>query len=298
MLHQPVFVKEVLDALQCKAGGIYVDATLGTAGHSLEILKASEPEGLLIGIDRDGKSLEGAKERLKNFAGRVRFCHANYSEIQTALSQIGVTAVDGIVADLGMSSWQLEQDERGFSFMKEGPLDMRMNTQEGPTAKELLRRTNEKELEEILRNFGEERLAKKIARVIAEEMNNNTIQTTTDLANVIRRLYPPLHHRHHRIDPATRTFQALRIWVNDEWNSLRKFLEVAPLLLKEEGTLCILSYHSLEDRLVKHAFRDLAKENKDFKVLTKKPIKPCDAEIQENPRARSAKLRALRRVAI
>lgn len=295
MLHIPVMVEEVLAHLQCRRDGIYLDATLGTGGHAEAILKASSPDGILLGIDQDGETIAVVRERLQAYGERARFFHNNFGRIDAVLEEVGVKKVDGIVADLGMSSWQLGQAVRGFSFMQEGPLDMRMDQIGLERVEDLLRRTNVQELEEVLRDFGEERHAARIARMILTELNHRPL-TTTGLAELVARAYPP-KARHGRIHPATRTFQALRIWANREMEALERFLEAAPTLLKKGGRLAVISYHSLEDRPVKHTFRNLCKSDSKFKILTKRPIIPTDAEIAKNPRARSAKLRCLEAIA-
>lgn len=295
VIHEPVLTKELVAYLKIKPAGVYVDGTLGTGGHACTILGSLSSEGLLIAIDRDQEALRVAKERLLSFGERVHIHHANFKEIRSVLEQERCSGVDGILADLGLSSLQLGTSERGFSFSKEGPLDMRMDFSHGPTALEKIRQSREWELANILEKYGEERYAKKIARTIVEKMGRGEIKNTLDLAELAREVYPA-KARWKGIHPATRIFQAIRIWVNEELQNLKEFLASAPALLKPDGRLCILSYHSLEDRLVKQTFRKLAKENENFEVMTKKPIAPSEEEVEKNPRSRSAKLRVLKRI--
>ncbi|OGQ48187.1 MAG: 16S rRNA (cytosine(1402)-N(4))-methyltransferase [Deltaproteobacteria bacterium RIFCSPLOWO2_02_FULL_46_8] len=289
-VHTPVLLKELLKYLAPSSEGIYVDGTLGAAGHAFAVLEASNPSGVLIGLDQDEEILKIAKENLEFFENRVRIVKANFSDIAGVLKKLSVEKVDGIYLDLGVSSLQLDRPERGFSFRAAGPIDMRMDPATGESVLEKIRKSDEQELTKILREYGEERLAPKIARTLLEKVRRGELQTTLDIATSVFNIYPP-RQRYGRIHPATRTFQALRIWVNDELGSLKRFLSAAPALLKEGGHLCVMSYHSLEDRIVKHTFRDLAK--KGFKILTKRPVIASEEEIKENPRSRSAKLRVL-----
>lgn len=290
VVHIPVLSKEVLDFLSPKPEGICLDGTLGAGGHAALVLETSAPSGVLIGLDRDGEILKIARENLKSFENRVRFVRANFADVESVLKSQGTEKVDGMYLDLGVSSLQLDRPERGFSFRGEGPVDMRMDPADGETALEKIRRSDERELTRVLREYGEERLAPKIARALLGSAGRGELETTLDLASIVFNIYPP-RQRYGRIHPATRTFQALRIWVNDELGSLGSFLEKAPFLLKEGGRLCIISYHSLEDRMVKHTFRDLSKRG--FDILTKKPVIASEEEVEANPRGRSAKLRAL-----
>lgn len=294
IVHQPVLVSELIDFLHVKPAGVYVDGTLGTGGHALALLNVSGFAGLVIGLDQDAEALAVARERLKEFENRVHIHHKNFVAVGEVLKEEKLNRVDGITLDLGVSSLQLESGERGFSFLKEGPLDMRMDFSQGPTVDEKIRRSNEQELAQVLKNYGEERYAARIAKRLIEKMKRGEINNTLDLATIAFEATPP-KGRFGRIHPATRTFMALRIWVNEELEKLKKFLETAPSLLKPDGRLCILSYHSLEDRIVKHTFRKLVKEKTDFEVVTKKPIRAGEAEVAQNPRARSAKLRVLKR---
>ena len=275
-LHIPVLSQEIAAGLGVIAGGCYLDATVGGGGHSELILQAA-PDVRLVALDRDLQALDAAKARLSS-SGRVQFWHGNYADYQP-LEQ----TFDGIIADLGVSSVQLDLAERGFSFRNEAPLDMRMDRSQGMTAADLVNNTSEVELARIIFTYGEERLSRQIARDIVA---GRPFTTTTQLAYTIGGAVPK-SYRYGRIHPATRTFQALRIVVNQELSSLEKFLAVAPTWLKPGGKIGLISFHSLEDRIVKHTLR----ENESLKVLTKKPITATDAELATNPRARSAKLR-------
>jgi 16S rRNA (cytosine1402-N4)-methyltransferase len=275
--HIPVLSQEIVTGLEVVAGGWYLDATVGGGGHS-ELLLQAAPDVHLVALDRDLQALDAAKVRLSPYEDRVRFWHGNYADYQP-----GVQKFDGIIADLGVSSVQLDLAERGFSFRNEAPLDMRMDRSQGDTAADLVNHTSEVELARIIFTYGEERLSRQIARDIVA---GRPFTTTTQLAYTIGGAVPK-SYRYGRIHPATRTFQALRIVVNQELSSLEKFLAVAPTWLKPDGKLGLISFHSLEDRIVKHTLR----ENDRLKVLTKKPIIATDLELAANPRARSAKLR-------
>ena len=290
--HTPVMVKEVLELLQPKPEGIYLDATLGAGGHAGALLEKTEGKIQLIGIDQDPQALQLAKTTLENFGERIVGVENNFGNIRNVLADLHIERLDGIVADLGLSSMQLSEPARGFSFQSEGPLDMRMGPGISQTAKDLLENLDEEALANLLYQYGEERLSRKIARRIREALQEGSLETTRDLADLVWHCYPP-KARHGRIHPATRVFQALRIAVNGELDQLKKFLEEAPDCLNTEGVLAVISYHSLEDRLVKHRFKDLAQE--EFEVLTKKPLTASDEEREQNPRSRSAKLRGLRR---
>ncbi len=285
-LHEPVMVEEVLRFLEPGPGKLIVDATVGTGGHAEAILERGAE---LVGIDRDPYALEVARERLSRFGERCRLVQGNFRHLEEILREQGIDEVDGVLFDLGMSSFQLDDPERGFSFSVEGPLDMRMDPSQSLTAHEIVNRWPERKIAEILREYGEERYAKRIARAI---VRSRPIETTTQLARIVARCYPPGYHRIH---PATRTFQALRIAVNDELNALREGLMAAIRCLRPGGVVVVISFHSLEDRIVKHTFRQrwIADE---VEILTKKPITPRPEEVKENPRARSAKLRAARKL--
>ncbi len=289
--HVPVMADAVLNLLKPRPGDVAVDATLGGAGHARIMLEAISPDGLLIGIDRDARAIEEAGAALAASGGRSKLIRARMGELTRVLSELGIEGVDAILADLGVSSHQLNEGGRGFSFMRDGPLDMRMDCGSGMTAADLISGSSAAELEEIIRVYGEERYSRRIANAIA---GRRDIDTTAKLSAAINRAVPG--RRNTRINPATRTFQALRIAVNDELGELKNFLDSAPGLLNSGGRLAVLSYHSLEDRMVKRCFRELAGSG-DFDLLTKKAMRPGDEEIESNPRSRSAKLRAIRRAA-
>ncbi|MBN1282184.1 MAG: 16S rRNA (cytosine(1402)-N(4))-methyltransferase RsmH [Proteobacteria bacterium] len=278
-----------LGLLALSPGSVAVDATLGGGGHAALMLQAVSPGGVLVGIDRDESAIEEASARLSSMPGDSRIVKARMSEIADVLEGLGLDGADGVIADLGVSSRHLDDGERGFSFMRDGPLDMRMDRECELTAADLIRGSSAAELERVIREYGEERFAGRIARSIA---GRSDIDTTAKLADAVQRAMP--FRRRGRIHPATRTFQALRIAVNDEIGELEKFLEAAPLVLKPGGRLVVMSYHSLEDRLVKHRFRRLAASGR-FELLSKRALAPEDDETDQNPRARSAKLRAIRR---
>ncbi|MFA4974296.1 MAG: 16S rRNA (cytosine(1402)-N(4))-methyltransferase RsmH [bacterium] len=289
--HVPVMADAVLKLLKLRPGEVAVDATLGGGGHARMLLEAISPDGLLIGIDRDARAIEEAGAALAASGGRSKLIRARMGELARVLSELGVGGVDAILADLGVSSHQLNEGGRGFSFMRDGPLDMRMDCGSGMTAADLISGSSAAELEEIIRVYGEERYSRRIASAIA---GRRDIDTTAKLSAAINRAVPG--RRNTRINPATRTFQALRIAVNDELGELKNFLDSAPGLLNPGGRLAVLSYHSLEDRLVKRRFRELAGSD-GFDLLTKKAMRPGDEEIESNLRSRSAKLRAIRRAA-
>jgi 16S rRNA (cytosine1402-N4)-methyltransferase len=274
--HISVLASEIIEGLQIRPGGCYLDATLGGGGHSELILQAA-PDVTLVGIDRDQQAIAATTERLSAYGDRVSFWHGNYADFQPTQK------FDGIIADLGVSSVHLDVADRGFSFRNEAPLDMRMDTSQELTAAEIVNYWKEKDLADVIFRYGEERLSRQIAKRIVE---NRPIDTTTALAEIISGAVPKAY-RYGRIHPATRSFQGLRIAVNEELSSLEKFLAVSPNWLAANGRIGIISFHSLEDRLVKHTWR----ENEALKVITKKPIIAQDAEIKLNPRARSAKLR-------
>ena len=302
--HVPVLLAESLEWLAPGRGGLFVDATVGLGGHSEALLQAS-PDVQLVGIDRDSQALERAEKRLAAFGSRVRLVQANFHQIDRALSGLGVHRVAGVLADLGVSSLQLETAERGFSFRLDGPLDMRMGLAE-LTAADLVNQTSEGELETIFRDYGEERQARRIARAIGRARAEKPIETTGELRRLVGGVVG--RRREERIDPATRVFQALRIEVNQELAGLEAFIQGAVDMLESEGRLVVISYHSLEDRIVKNSLRDLAQGEVDpvtgrpraetqlIEVLTKKPQRPSEEEVAFNPRSRSARLRAARRL--
>jgi len=287
--HEPVMVQEILALLQIGPNQHYVDGTLGLGGHAKTILEKSSPEGRLLGIDRDTRAIEIATKNLEPFTPRVTFRHGTFDQAKSFIQEIGWEEIDGMILDLGMSSFQLEDEQRGFSFLRDSALDMRMDLEEEVTARELLNDLPEKTLETIFREFGEERFSKRIAQAIVKTRQRTPIQTTDELKRIVSRAVP---FSKTRIHPATRVFQALRIAVNRELEILESFLKNEPTFLKVGGVMAILSYHSLEDRIVKWAFRSYTQ----FEILTKKPLRPQRDEVFKNPRARSAKLRAIKRI--
>ncbi len=274
-----------------RADGVYVDCTVGLGGHTTALLEAGA--GRVIGIDRDAGALDRSRERLAGVPA-VELVHADYREIAEVLASRGLSEVDGIVADLGVSSWQLDDPERGFSFRQAGPLDMRMDRSKGRTLGEWLATIGEAELAGVIREFGEERHARRVAAAIVRARDAGRLQTTGDLASVVRRAAGG--GRWQRIDPATRTFQALRIAVNDELAGLDAFLERAAGSLKRGGRLAVIAFHSLEDRVVKWTFRRLAAAGA-VEVITRRPVTPSAEETSANPRARSARLRIVEKAA-
>ncbi len=291
--HFPVLIEEVIEFLDPHPHGIYVDGTLGGAGHALKILERSSPTGRLIGIDRDEEAIEEARKRLKPYEARTTIIHGNFSDLGEILRELKIGKVDAILLDLGVSYQQLIDGKRGFSFQSEGPLDMRMDRTGGEPASKLVNTLSQGELEEILRMYGEGRWARRIARAIVRHRQKTPIATTSQLRDIISSavLKPP-----RRIHPATKAFQAVRIAVNDELNNLEKVIRDGIPLVKSGGRLCIISFHSLEDRIVKKTFRQYEKPQASITIITKKPISPSRGEISENPRARSAKLRVAERV--
>ena len=292
-VHEPVLTAEAMALLAPERGGLFVDCTVGLGGHTQALLEAGATK--VLGLDRDRDALRMAGERLTAFGERVELVHADYRDLPRVLDERGVAGVAGALADLGVSSMQLDAEGRGFSFRRDEPLDMRMDQSQGPTAADLLRQAGEEELANVIFEHGEERYSRRIARAIVAARRTTEIATTGQLAQLVRRAVP--HRGYQRIDPATRTFQALRIWVNRELEQLDEFLGTACSRLLTGARLVVITFHSLEDRIVKHAFRALAQGRAALQVLTKRPIVPGDAEIERNPRARSAKLRAIERLA-
>jgi 16S rRNA (cytosine1402-N4)-methyltransferase len=291
--HLPVLTAEVIEQLQPGRGGVFVDCTVGLGGHSSALLAAGA--GRIIGLDRDLDALDRARAVLAPWLQRVELVHADYRSLDTVLERLGVPLVDGALADLGVSSVQLDTPGRGFSFQRDEPLDMRMDRSGGDTAADLLARSSELELADAIFQFGEERYSRRIAHALVDARRQAPIDTTGRLAAIVRRAIP--RRGFMRIDPATRTFQALRIWVNRELEGIERFLQAAARRLRSGGRLVVITFHSLEDRIVKHTFRALAQPDvATLRVLTKKPIVPAEAELRRNPRARSAKLRAAERV--
>jgi 16S rRNA (cytosine1402-N4)-methyltransferase len=284
---------ETLALLAPARGGVFVDCTVGLGGHARALLEGGASR--LLGLDRDPDALRCAADALGAFGDRVDLVHADYRDLRRVLDERGLAAVDGALADLGVSSLQLEAEGRGFSFRRDDPLDMRMDRTQGPTAADLIATVEEGALADVIFEYGEERYSRRIARAIVMARRLDPIRTTATLAQIVRRAIP--RRGYQRIDPATRTFQALRIWVNRELEGLERFLQEAASRLLRGARLAVISFHSLEDRVVKHAFRALDRGEPSFNVLTKRPIDPSEAEVTRNPRARSAKLRAIERLA-
>jgi 16S rRNA (cytosine1402-N4)-methyltransferase len=291
--HAPVMVAEALRWLEPARGGVFVDCTLGLGGHTTALLEGGASR--VVAIDRDQEAIAMARQRLAAFGDRVDIAHADYRALPAVLEARGLAAVDGVLADLGVSSLQLDALERGFSFRGDAPLDMRMDRSQGPSAAERLREVGEGELADVIFHYGEERHSRRIARAIVRAREERPIESTGQLAELVRRAVP--HRGWQRIDPATRTFQALRIWVNGELDGLDRFLRDAAARLRAGARLVVIAFHSLEDRIVKHTLRALDREAGVVRVLTPRPEVPGDDEIARNPRARSAKLRAAERVA-
>ncbi len=305
--HTPVLLKEAVTQLALRRGGLYVDCTVGGGGHAREILRACGPEGQLVGLDWDEEAIPQARERLSEWGARVQLVRANYVELERVLMSLGVTTVDGVLFDLGVSSRQFDAPERGFSFQREGPLDMRMSRQLGATARDVLRTASLEELARIFRIYGEEKRARAIARKIVSEREHAPVETTTQLAQLVERVLGP---KRRAIHPATRVFQALRIAVNHELDNLKRGLEAATKFLKSGGRLAVISFHSLEDRIVKQYFAEQSSgcicppdlpacvcgRQPVLRVVTRKPLTPGEAEIRANPRARSAKLRVAEKI--
>jgi 16S rRNA (cytosine1402-N4)-methyltransferase len=283
---------EALRFLRPESGGLFVDCTVGLGGHASAILAGGATR--LIGLDRDLTALERARATLAPWNERVELVHADYRSLPEVLDARNIPVIDGVLADLGVSSMQLDDPGRGFSFQRDEPLDMRMDRSQGETAADLVARSSEEDLANAIFRYGEERASRRIARAIVDARRASPIGTTGALASIVRRVVP--RRPHMRIDPATRTFQALRIWVNRELEGLDRFLEATLGRLRAGGRLVVITFHSLEDRIVKHTFRALAsRDGSDVAVLTKKPVVPDEDEVRRNPRARSAKLRAAER---
>jgi len=301
--HTSVLLKECIDGLKIKKNGIYVDGTLGGAGHSEEILKHLSSEGSLIGIDQDPSALKNAEEKLKNYSN-FQAVHSNFHDIQNVLLDLSISGIDGLLLDLGVSSHQLDTPERGFSYMHDGELDMRMDTTLALTASEVVNTYNEDELTKIIKDYGEENWAKRIAKFIVEERKKKEISTSHELVEVIKKAIPA-KARERGPHPAKRTFQAIRIEVNNELGIIKETIKNTAEVLNPFGRIVIITFHSLEDRIVKNTFKELASscvcppefpvctcgKESEGKIITRKPVLPSKEEIDGNPRSRSAKLR-------
>lgn len=307
--HVSVLLDECIDNLNIKPDGVYVDCTMGGAGHSKEIVKRLSKDGLFIGFDQDINAINTARERLSEYSDRVKFVHSNFQNLKSELEKIGISKIDGVLADLGVSSHQLDEADRGFSYMQDAPLDMRMDIRCSFSAYDVVNTYSEEELAKIIKDYGEDNWAKRIAKFIVDGRQEKNIETTGELVEIIKKAIP----KKARIDgphPAKRTFQAIRIEVNNELGVITEMIDDAASIMNEGGRICIITFHSLEDRIVKNAFRDLATDcicpphiplcqcDKEalVKVISRKPILPTDKEVEENPRSRSAKLRVAERI--
>ena len=293
-LHLPVMLDEVLNYLALRPGMVIVDATIGMAGHSQAILESIMPKGRLIGIDRDQESLALARERLRSFADACAFVYGNFMDIDNIIKNLNIKHIDGVLFDLGLSSFQLDDPQRGFSFQCEGPLDMRFDRNSYISAYDLVNNLTQDEISHLLWTFGQERWHNRIARNLVREREKHPIATTSQLSNIVVKA-TPYRYRHYRLHPATRTFQAVRIAVNRELEVLEIALDKAIELMNKTARICAISFHSLEDRIVKLSFRKAASLDK-VKILTPKPLSPTLKEITENPSSRSAKIRVAERL--
>ncbi len=310
--HKSVLLDETVDSLNVKSGGIYVDGTLGGGGHSYQILKRMNGKGRLIGIDQDEDAICAATERLREYGDMVTIVRDNYCNIKNVLDNLGITGVDGIVLDLGVSSYQLDTSERGFSYMEDGPLDMRMDNRKNITAEDIVNDYSEMELFHIIRDYGEDKFAKNIAKHIVMERQKERITTTGQLADIVKAAIPMKVRAAKGGHPAKKTFQAIRIELNRELDVLKQSIDTMIDLLNDDGRLCIITFHSLEDRIVKNSFRKnenpctcppdfpvcvCGKKSKG-KIITRKPVVPSAEELEENRRAKSSKLRVFERKVI
>ncbi|WP_304340746.1 16S rRNA (cytosine(1402)-N(4))-methyltransferase RsmH [Metaclostridioides mangenotii] len=307
--HVSVLLNECIDGLNIKPDGVYVDCTMGGAGHSKEIVKNLSSEGLFIGFDQDINAINTAKERLSEYSDRVKFVHSNFENIKSELEKLGITKIDGVLADLGVSSHQLDEADRGFSYMQDAPLDMRMDVRSEFSAYDVVNNYSEDELNRIIKEYGEENWSRRIAKFIVEAREELPIQNTGELVEIIKKAIP----KKARIDgphPAKRTFQAIRIEVNNELGVITSLIRDVASIMNKGGRICIITFHSLEDRIVKNEFKYLAidcicppelpmcqcDKEKEVKVITRKPILPSDEEVEVNPRSRSAKLRVAEKI--
>ena len=293
-MHRPVMLEEVLRFLDLRPGKKVLDATLGGGGHSKEILTRISPGGMLVGCDSDPAAVDRAHQSLKDFTGSFTLVNRNFRHLGEVLDHEAPGKIDAALFDIGVSSYQMDEPGRGFSIKNPGPLDMRMDPAQKVSALDLVNRLREEELSEIIKNFGEERFHKRIARAIVERRREKKLETTGDLASAVYRAVGGRYQKG-RLDPATRTFQAIRIAVNDELEALREGLEQVVPRLNVGGRIAVISFHSLEDRIVKNKFKEYSAEGL-IKVLTKKPLRPTDAEAADNPRSRSGRLRVAERI--
>ena len=291
-MHQPVMLDEVMSLLDLKPGDTVLDATLGGGGHSLEILRRIMPGGMLLGCDSDPAAVDRARENLRDFKGSFKLEKGNFRHLGEMLDRNKVEMLDAALFDIGISSYQMDEAPRGFSIKNPGPLDMRMDPHQKVSAKDLVNRLREEELSDIIKDLGEERFYRRIARAIVERRREKKIETTEDLASVISRA---VGGRRGKLDPATRTFQAIRIAVNDELGALRDALERIVARLNTGGRVAVVSFHSLEDRIVKNKFKEYSAGGL-VRILTKKPVRPTDGEVAANPRSRSGRLRVAERI--
>lgn len=308
--HQPVLMNQTLNSLKLRPGGVYLDGTLGGGGHTEAILQATEPDGKVIGLDQDDEALAAASQRLKPFGERFCPIRANFAEMEQVLAAEGIAGLDGVLLDIGVSSHQLDEPDRGFSYMQDGPLDMRMDRRGGQTAADLVAELSESELANLIYRYGEEKFSRRIARRIVEQRAQTPIESTKQLAELISAAIPAAQRRKEKQHPAKRTFQALRIAVNDELGVLERGLVAAFASLKSGGRLSVITFHSLEDRMVKNYFAGLAKgcecppefpvcvcgKQPQALLITRHPQTATEDELQSNPRARSAKLRTVEKL--
>ncbi|MGM0417320.1 MAG: 16S rRNA (cytosine(1402)-N(4))-methyltransferase RsmH [Thermodesulfobacteriota bacterium] len=308
--HSPVMPEEIIEKLRLKPGNTYIDCTLGGCGHAAMILEKTAPDGKLIGIDQDLTAIENARDVLSKYSERISLYHSNFSDIKEVLYKNKIEKISGIIADLGVSSHHLDNDQRGFSFLKEGPLDMRMDKSSGFSARDIVNDYSSEELFNIFKKYGEEKFASRIANRIDKQRKQGEINSTLELAEIIKSAIPDKFSKTMKIHPATKCFMAIRIEVNNELKALEKFLDNAPYLLEPEARLCVFTFHSLEDRIVKHRFRDLCTDCvcppglpvcgcgrvSEFRLVARKPLLPSEQEKEKNPRARSTKLRVLEKI--
>ena len=290
-----MLLRETIQGLNLKSGDVILDATLGGGGHAEEILDKILPGGRLVGVDRDPEAIERVRERLRDHKDTVTYVNEDFRNVGSILDSLGVGAIDGAIFDLGMSSFQVDDQRRGFSFLKDGPLDMRFDPSGGLSAEDVVNETGREELADIIKEFGEERHARLVAGAIFSARKQKRIRTTAELVDIIVKAIGRKYRRQ-RLHSAARTFQAIRIYVNDELGALEEAIEKTVSCLNLNGRICVISFHSLEDRIVKNIFKEMKRSGK-LEILTKKPVRPERDEIRDNPRARSAKLRIAEKIA-